>query len=381
MTYAATMAEKVWVIKEASFDNAPVFTATDALDVMEVKITPAKEFEQVKNKVGSGSLQEEIPGYEGGTFSITLKMRPVGLGVAPGAGPLLEAGFGVETLTGSTSAVWTITDSQTIDTVAIGRQVGNTIWEFCSGAAVEQIEFNVGRENTITISGSYTSHGWVLGSPTTDAGSTTDTTLDLQADHASKVSVGAIVKFGTEDNSGAGYEITAVGTDGLDITFTPGLAGAVGAGDALLPIVPAHTTAGTPIGGLGNGLKIDTVALGVISGKVTFGTGIKLLDKESSSAKPIGVYRDDRTVEFDGLCYFEDANAEHLARTWDGDTHAIELRAGPDTANERFLFNLPKVRLDVAAPDSGDGDVATVVLKGLSRQSATSGDELTASLT
>jgi hypothetical protein len=148
----------------------------------------------------------------------------------------------------------------------------------------------------------------------------------------------------------------------------------------VLPIILAHTTAGTSVAGIANSLKVDTVATGMITGKITYDTGHKPLDQETQSDMAIGVFKDNRSVVFESDAYFVDANAEHVARAWSGDVHAVEVRGGPVTANKKWTSTMPATRFGVVAPTSGDGDVAHAALGGPSRKSVTAGDELALAL-
>jgi hypothetical protein len=378
-TYASTMREIAWVKKETAFGEVPVFAAGDGVDATLV-LTPDQEWKPVNSKKAGGSLEEEIQGVRTGTWTYSGRMRTTAAGTAPDCGPILDVGFGLETIVGATSVTYSIVVAGAPGTIALGRQVGDTLWEFASGAWVEQIVLEFGADNMITASGGFKYYGHVLGAPTAEAAIATATEIVLQAGDAGKVSEGAIIKGGTEDNGGVGYTVSGVSDDGLTLTITPALAGPINAADAVLPIIPAHTTAGNSVAGIANGFKVDTVAVGMITGKVTYDTGHKPLDQETQSDMAIGVFKDDRNIVVESDAYFVDANASHVARAWSGALHALELRAGPTTDNKKWTASLPAVRFGVVAPTSGDGDVAHASLGGPARKSVTAGDEFALAL-
>ena len=203
-----------------------------------------------------------------------------------------------------------------------------------------------------------------------------NTTIAVTAGHGYLIGVGAYVKFGSEDNGGAGYRVTAVTS--AQITITPTLGANIADLAVIAPVVPSQTLGGTRIGGTSHGLTIDAVSVNPISLKYTINTGIVPMDKESSSAKPTGILRTSgRTVDLDHDVYFAHANmpyfsAAHFATQV---LRYFQARYGANTAAARMLVNTDSTLVKVQGVPISDGEITVVKLMGRARQNSAANDE------
>jgi len=97
--------QKFWGKVEAAFDTVEAMGTADALPLVELTITPTKDYIKSRERVGSASLQTEVASSEGGTWSAKAYVKPNGTTVttAPDIGQLLKAAFGYEDTSGDVS--------------------------------------------------------------------------------------------------------------------------------------------------------------------------------------------------------------------------------------------------------------------------------------
>lgn len=361
---------------ESAYATNAAFGSSDAFGYDDMKITPKLDWRAWKEHVGSQSLQGESKGKMGGEFSLTAKIKPNGAATAPQIDAFIRAGgFAFS------AGIYSLVQNQLLS-LQVGRKAGASLWEVINGLWIAVQEFKIEGSNDALFQcqGGFASYGALLGSPVTNSSTYLAgvTQITLAAASAWKVRPGVTVAFGAQNNSGAGYRITAVSANGLTLTFTPALAvGGLGASQAVTPVVPSASIAGSVVGGIEDGLVIDSTSLGFISGAVKHTTGIHGLDKESNAAGPNRLAGGARSVETDLMFYFLDENAKYLGDAWNGTTHSFKLRAGPDTAGSRFALTMAKARLNVAPIDLPDAEEATWKATGVARMNSASDDELT----
>ena len=367
-----------WGKAETTYDTAIAIVAGDTVDLVSLEITPDLSYEEIKAHVGTGSYQGEINGASGGKWQAVCDIAPAAAGTAPDIGFALKAALGDETVVGGTSVTYDFNDSVP-ESLTWTKYAGDSFYERINGAWIEQlmIEGAKGGLPKITLSGGFASYAYLHGVPTVNGAHTApDTTIAVTAGHGYQVGVGAYVKFGAEDNGGAGYRVTDVTS--AQLTITPTLAGNVSDLAVIAPLVPSHTPGGTRIGGTSHGLLIDAVAVSPISLKYTVNTGIVAFDKESSSAKPTGILRTGgRTVDLDHDIYFRHASMQYFSAAHFATQvlRDFQGRYGADTAAARMLVNTDATLVKVQGVPITDGEITTVKLMGRARQNAAANDE------
>ena len=360
---------------QATYDTIAAFSTSHGFGYNSLKITPELAFGEYAEHVGTASLQGEFQRKYGGKWDVECYHKVNGAATAPQHGPfLLAAGMSFS------GGIYSLNASQPT-ALQIGRKSGTSLYELISGGWVEKIEIEqVGASAAIfRASGGFATYGALLGVPVTSSStySSSATSIALATASKWKVLPGVYVAFGSEDNSGSGYLVTAVASDGVTLTISPGLANGIGATQTVTPVVPAATISGTVIGGVSDGLTLDSTSLGFISGKVTLETGIHGLDKESTADRPNRLARGKRRVMFEGEFYFLDENTPFLGGTHVSTLRSIAMRSGANTAGSRLIANIPSARFDMAPIDIPDADEATYKIKALGRQNSAANDEFT----
>ena len=372
-----------WVKAEATYDTQQAIAATDAVDLVDMQFTPEKVLTEINSHVGTGSYQGEVEGQTGGKWTATCDFMPTTAGTAPDIGPALKAAFGDETIVGGTSVTYDFNDSDTVQTLQLVIYGGDEFYEVVTGAWVEQLTIDAVQNQVprMTFSGGFAGYGNLRGAPsTTGSNASAATTINMATGDGYKlanVGAGAYIKFGSEDNGGAGYKVTSVTAS--TIVITPGLANTVGVATAVTPLVPSQTLVGTRISaGIEHAMTIDAVSMGFVSAKYTIATGIKALDRAASSSRPTRVFRTGgRIVDAELDTYFLDEMSEIL-----GAAHAstqvlrdVAVRLGPNTAASRAILNTDKTLFKVQPIALPDAEVAMAKLIGRARQNSAANDE------
>ena len=385
---------QAWAHEETTYNSTsapPTLVIGDSISANNIKITPKYDFAALKEQIGSASPQGEVPVLRKCAFEIDLDIKLNALGSAPHGGQLLRCALGTETLNASTSAVYTLSDSALRSFTLAKNIPGNSYFEQIFGAFITKVEGEVSDKkiSALKLSGEAASWGALMGVPVTD-GSTHaagGSTVPLASGHAFKILPGVRVAFGSVNNSGAGYLVTALSTDGLTLTISPVLeSGGIGASQTVTPIVPSFQNTGTPTA-RPHGFSLGGTSMAMISGKFMLETGITGIDNEATADTFSGLYIRDRSLEVDIDFVYRDENvSQGLGRSWinrfnsapaAGQTQAVSLRAGQNIAANRITFAFPAVRVMVAEIPTPYGGIAQYAVKGRGRYSAAYGDECT----
>ena len=219
---------------ESAFDTTAANNATHAVPLISLEFTPTGEFHKTGEMVGSASLQREVAGTKGGTWSASFYAKPNGtsLTTEPDCGAFFEAAFGAKDTSGDVSYRMhdgsnEVTATQSLQ---ITRVAGTKFTETINGAWVEQFDVEVvgNAETVVNVSGGFSSIGWCYGSTIAAVSSTSATTFDIQSSgRAERFGAGAQIQFndaGTvQDNSGAGWLVTGVSGDTITINAATGV--------------------------------------------------------------------------------------------------------------------------------------------------------------
>lgn len=365
-----------FVRTQSAHDTISAFSGSHAFGFISMEIKPERALIESAEHVGTASLQGQYKGKLGGTWSVECYEKITAAATAlPHGAFLLGAGF---TFSGGIYAL----NADQPTSLQIGRKTGSGLYELASGAWVEKIEVELGGDKVALFraSGGFSTYGYLGGNVQTAAGSVSSsaTSVSLAAADEWKVLPGARVAFGAEDNSGAGYLVTAVADDGVTMTISPGLVNGISGGVNVTPVVPTPTIAGTVIGGVSDGFSVDGTSMGLIMGKMTLETGIHGLAKECTTDRANRLGRGKRRLSFEGEMYYLDENAHIIGGAYQTvETRALIMRAGANTSGVRILHNVPKTPIKMTSPDVPDADEATVKFASVAQQSSAADDEFT----
>lgn len=373
---------KYWGKPQSVYDTVQSIAATDAFDPVDFKIEEELTFEKIRSHVGSLSVQGEIEGKRGGKWSGQFYVSPAATGVAPDIGFILAHAFGTETVSGGVSVTYSLNDAAP-NALQFFEGKSDSV-RMASGAWVEELVISVdgGKPPLFDVRGGFASYGCLLQGATVSGVHTgPDTTIQLGTGHAYRVRPGVYVKFGTNDNGGAGYLITAIDYTTDLATISPTLSGSISNGDAVAPVLPSQTLGGTPVGGIACGLSLGgtDVSADWMKASVKFATGIMPIDKTAGSNRATRIHRVAREFTAELEAYYAETVTPFVERGWNGNsgTLASILRIGADIAGARCKVNNGKVRLGVPKWEHQDDGAAMVSNSFLARQVSVGGDECT----
>ena len=174
-----------WAKLETTYDTVSAFAAGDSVPLIELSIEPTKEFHKSMEHTGSASLETEIAGIRGGTWSCAAYAKPAAAGTAPDINAFLTAGLGTETISGGTSATYSLGNSA--QSMQIGRYVGAGLYEVINGCWIESVEIELtgNDEPKFSFSGGFASYGYVYDGATIASGS--GTTITVNTAHVGKI--------------------------------------------------------------------------------------------------------------------------------------------------------------------------------------------------
>ena len=177
-----------------------------------------------------------------GKWSFSMYIRPSGAaGTAPMGNVALESLLGVETVAASTSVSYT--EAVIKPSFTLWVQKSHTVF-FATGACAEQgkLDFKNKGGSKIDLSGGFMQMGWA-GTATVNGAVSGSTSVVV--DYPKNFTAGSYVKFGTDDNSNAGYKIEAVDYNTKTLTMADSITCSDGA--AIVGFLPTFTAVGEPL--------------------------------------------------------------------------------------------------------------------------------------
>jgi len=287
-----------------------------------------------------------------GTWSFPIIVRPSGTaGDAPNGDVLYKSLMGTKTVTASTSVAYT--PAATKPSFSIWVKKDHTVL-FASGATVGKAEITAATTGglTIAMSGQFMQLGWAG----TDALAATAAALDttITVDDAKKYTVGAMISVGTDDNSGAGYEVTAVNTTTNVLTVSPAIVTGASLGDTVEGFLPTGTQTSTPLENRLSSAKIASSTVPIKGMSLTITDDPKYLEDEISSVDYPTEYAEvQRDISGSLDLYFRQDDLDYFSDGLAGNEQAVELDCG-DTTGAKIQIAMPTTRLSV--PDIQEAD-------------------------
>lgn len=180
-----------------------------------------------------------------GTFTIPAYIKSSGTaGTAPSVGPLLKGLYGSEVIDPGVSVTYKIAEPTNcaITHSVIARNDDKYYYIRGLKVLTGPIALQVGQDDAAILQtqfgGIFMDKAWAGESTLSAAASISDTTIEV--DHKN-FSVGSYIVVGTDDNGGAGFEVTAVDETTGDLTITPAITVGQNLGDPVTPWAPAFT--------------------------------------------------------------------------------------------------------------------------------------------
>jgi len=354
--------EQVYVSKETAYGVFKAPVGTDAIRVISSGLTASQERVNRKDKRSSRSISDRISRKKTAEFTLSMYILPSGTaGTPPDITQALEAAFGTYTNNAGTSDVYTL--NVDIDSsFTISRILSTDFSESFTGCIFDEIKMKFPGQEEASFEITGTAKEWIRTTGTTvDGATTTSLTFIVAADK--HLEIGSVVKIGSNDNTGVGFEITDYDADTLVCTI--GATASFGDGDVIVPFFPSATTAGQPLACFPGTISLGGVNMCVsdfeISIKNNLNPRLDCFGAESSSGYSASSYRE---VTFSGTVYTSATNMNMPQATEDFETMEIIVTAG-DTAGHRAISSMPYAELDLVPYEVPEDGELTFTIKGV----------------
>lgn len=360
---------KYFVVAQSAWNVVGYPGSSDAFRATKVSIKEIPEREARTDTVDTRSEGATIEGRKEVDWSIEGFFMPSGaLGVAPDIGPFLKAGFGVETIVGSTSVTYSFTKDPEL------TNFGLSIWEFGNFMGVCAVNAII-NELSITGSGSAQATFSMSGKAThmIRAGSGTlsgslaggETSIPLTAGDGRLYNAGAIITIGTSTNN---HVVQSVSTDTL--TISPAVVGAQTSGAAVIPRVITPTYAGEPVSKVRGLFQLGGTTYKALEGtvKVSDPSAIRLDEHGSGTASGYDSLLN-RAVTFTGSMRLLKESFKEFGAMQEGDQKTLAFNIG-DVAAKRGKFTMPAFEGEPPAVDSPEDGTAMFPIDGPAKPTA-----------
>jgi len=283
-----------------------------------------------------------------GTWTIPTYMRPSGTaGSAPQDDLLYESLFGTKTVNSGVSVVYT----QAIEkpSFSIWMQKDHTVF-FAKGAVATSMQPSITNQGGVKQewSGGFMWMGWCGTDALASSASSAATSIVVT--DAKRYSVSGRIYNYTEDdnNSGAGYEITAVNVSTNTLTISPGISTGWSSADVIKPFLPSRVEVGDPLAN-----SLTTVDIGSDTGKVvqsldfTLGDPAQYIEDEiSTQGYPTAYLETARDYSGKINLYLRKQDVKYFYDAYNDTSVDVDINFG-STAGSQAVLNLPYASIEV----------------------------------
>jgi hypothetical protein len=289
---------KFYAVDETTFGTFVKPTGGDAVKVLSASFDPSQERKNREDSRATRShiADDQIDGKKAASWSVEAYLIPSGdatnsTTIVPDIDQLLTKALGTGTATSSPSKMtYTLNSNQDLGSLTLVQHFNETFMEALTGCYVNSMTLSIagGEEPKLSFEGGSsgtfiptTTSSTTGASTATVDGSGSGTTVDVQSGEGKNFKVGSVIKVGSDDNGGAGYEVTGISGDqltvGTSITSYTDL-------DAVVPFAPDETVAGQPIAGILGSLTVDGSSFPITSFEVTVTNNMKAIEDEAYQA-------------------------------------------------------------------------------------------------
>lgn len=335
-----------YAVAESTFKTAVKPAAANAFRAVEITMGMPVNRILMNDRRGTRSAMETVSGRTPvQPWSARGYLRPSGsAGTAPDFGDIWKHALGTEAVVGGTSVTYSLLKDPTALSLSVYRDLG-TFFEGVYGAIVLDFSLTWNGEGPIewSVSG--------IGAGFTECGSTLANGAGAAAsalvvDDADFFEKYAIVQIGGDDNSGAGFQVTAV--DKATETLTLETTHTWSDNDAVAPFLPTGSFAGSPLVGTVGSLSLDNGSTTVnhVGGTLQISTGLDLLNEEFGSSEANDILANavrEVTGNFDFLVREDET---YLASEFRRKVQKDVLLTFGDTAGDRLKVNMNTVELE-----------------------------------
>lgn len=359
-THALGRNQKFYAKAESTAGTFAKPAGTDAMKVLKSSFPFTYERIPRMDARSTRSTLEQITRRMAVKWALEKYVIPSGsAGTAPDDGELLKAAFGTETVNASTSVVYSLSDTQTLRTVSLVREFNAVLSEAIAGACVNSVKLSMSGGDVPKLS--YEGFGWtmahtgvaVLNGAVAGGASTFTTTAATNRN----ITVGSVVSLGSDTNSGAGYQVTAVNTSTYVCTFTPVAVTGASDGASVAPYVPTETTSGNPAAGIDGAITVGGASLPLTAFEVTLSNAVKEINDEANQQTTTDYIPGIREITGKVTVRARQDQIIRIGRSRAFATEAISAACGT-TAGKILTVSIPYAEIivpSVEVPESEEG--------------------------
>lgn len=365
-------------VPESSFGVAEKAAAARAFRVSTMKMGTPPNYEFPGDYKGGRSRVERVPGrtpVQPWSASGVLRMSGAA-GTAPDIGDMLKHTFGTETVVGSTSVTYSFLEDTTALSGTVYHNLENFV-EFVYGAIVQNFSLRWNDDGFITweVSGIAKDYGRTGISLADGVGSSS---ASLTVDDASYFSPYSLIKIGSEDNSGAGIQVTAVNYTTQVLTLEGNFSWSDN--DSVEPFMPAGTfSSGAPLKSTDATWSIDNGSSTIyhIGGGWNVNTGLDLLNEEAGTSSAVDVVLRNMREVAGNVDLLLRQDKAHLPRDFNAQTQYDVQNVIGTTAGSILTANANQCEIDAQPLDTPETDMVRYSGEIIALSStATAADEL-----
>ena len=372
---------------ETTFGDRLVFIGGDAISLSEPpRVTFGRQWNRKATHTGSASNQGSNKGKYRGTLSLACEVKINAAGTAPQQGVMCELAMGSQVAGIKYDHIGT---GVAVPSGQFAYSIGTSLYQQINGLVLTKLELEGegGATTMLRAEGEFAELSGIRGSPEVlGIEAIGESTIELKSGHCKYLrgpsttgdnAQDFLVKFGSEDNGGAGYLVTDVDYTTDILTVTPTMVNALAADDLVSVVLPTATLDGSEVDNLESQITIFGSTVEFIKSLFSVQTGFLLLDKEAGTAKPNRAVRTkDRLTTGSVSFYLLDATAEAWTEAMEGNTTAVTVRHGPNTAGSRIQAKALKALITKAdSLELPGNDAATYTAEWEAEQSAAADDE------
>ena len=303
--------------------------------------------------VDSRSLMDQFrDALPAGDWSLPMYMRPGAAGGSPQGSALFESLFGAKAVVSDTSVTYSL--AKELPSFSLWLKYGDTVF-FAKGATADMAKFASAKKGAVKwdFSGKFMARGWCGTDELAVAIDYVATPItSVVVKDAKKYTVGARIKIGTDDNTAAGFTVTAVDYDTDTLTISPGISSDQPIDAVVAPFLPAGTVIGEPVEARTLAVSLDNGATTtkITSFDLTITNNVQYLEEEIGDEEtPTDYVEDQRSVKGNmGLLLRRDDLAYFYDGLLPGQYKEMEITCGDDAvAGKLITLAMGKVRLTV----------------------------------
>jgi len=359
--YAYGREQIIFVKSESPYGTLVHPAGGDAIKVLSCNMSIAQERKDRLEKGSTRSVISRFTGRKTGEFSIEKYALPSGAkGTKPDDALLWEAVFGSEEVHMDLSVDYILLAEPSIS-LSIFNDIDPHREALCGAVPSKwSFKFGGGDEPKVTFSGEAKDH-YLCGSDTLAQDATTTTAITVT--DTRQFAIDMLIKVGTEDNGGAGFNITEINYETNVLTLNAQVA-SQSTGAAVIPLPITPTTSGDVISVINGNVKIGTSEILITSCGFDLDQKVALRNDEFGSESASGYRHPEfREVTCSLDLYFKKNAAKWLNDAKRFTAQDIEVNLG-DTEGYKMEIDANQVEFEIPSIDVPDNDECTISLSG-----------------